>query len=130
MGRKAKQNLRKKNAVHEKQEHQRATEKNLRLSLMNMRQLYEVEVQTKLQLAAQLDELKIMIAAASLNTDGVLVLTQENLDRASQMDGIQVDPREEGGYTITLVEAPQEENADDAPESAEETEDEDSEGLH
>lgn len=116
MGRKSRQNLRKTGAAKERQDHQRATEKNLRLTLMNMRQLFEQATQVKLQLAAQLDELKIMIAAVAIGaSEGTLMLTKENLDRARLMDGIQVDPLvdDEGGYMVSVVEAPQEEEKDD-----------------
>lgn len=120
MGRESRRNRNKKSSIKERQEHQRGTEKQLRMSLMNMRQLFEGATQEKLQLAAQLDELKIMIAAAALSKNpgkGVLVLPQENLDRASLMDGIQVEPLDTGlGYSVTVVEAPPEE---EVPEDAE-----------
>lgn len=119
MGNKARQNLRKKQAQQERQEHQRATEKNLRLTLMNMRQLYNTETQKALGLSAALDEARQTIAAFVLQEgDGEMDLKAEFLQRAQLIDGIQVQPLDdEAGFSFLVVEAPTED--DEAPVSAE-----------
>ena len=129
MGRKSRDNLKKKNAQHERQVHQRATEKNLRLTLMNMRQLYNTETQAKLGLVSQLEESRMMIAALAIEFgDGVIEVSKKSLERASVIDGISVQPLESNaGFSIAVVEAPPEDE-DEAPVSAEEESDD--EDLH
>ncbi len=95
MGNEARKNLRKKQAQVEKQVHQNAVEKNLRLTLMNMRQLYTQETQAKLQLAQQLDESRQFLAAIAIEFgEGEINLSTKSLVRASSMDGISVQPLE------------------------------------
>lgn len=112
MGNKARQNLRKKNAQAERQVHQKAVEKNLRLTLMNMRQLYNEETQKVLGLISQLDEARQMIAALALEYgEGSIEVSAEFLTRARLIDGIQVQPLDEkAGFSITVVEAPPEDD--------------------
>lgn len=129
MGNEARANLRRKQAAAEKQVHQNAVEKNLRLTLMNMRQLYNEETQKALGFAKQLDESRMFIAALAIEAGGgVFDVSQASLQRASSMDGISVQPLDdEAGFTILVVEAPPEDE-DEAPVSV--TEESDDEDLH
>ena len=128
MGDAARKNLRKKNASQARQDHQKAVEKNLRLTLMNMRQLYTQETEAKIALTRSLDESRVFIAAVAIEYgDGDILISKESIERASLMDGVQLLPLDDdAGFSINVVEAPPE----DDEAAVTESEDSNDEDLH
>ncbi len=120
MGRQARANRNKKEGTQARHQDVNGAMRQLRLSLMNMRQLYEGAVQEKIAIVKNLDEIKVMLAAVLLTESdgaGSVEITDDTLELANEIDGIQLEKTDAGLMVFVVMapaEVPEEPQADDA----------------